>query len=73
MGGAFKAIELVGTSEQSFDDAARSAVKRAGETMRDLEWMEVLEQRGYIRGGEVREFQVKVKIWFKLDDGRKDS
>lgn len=73
MGGAFKAIELVGTSEQSFDDAARSAVKRAGETMRDLEWMEVLEQRGYIRGGEVREFQVKVKIWFKLDESGKDS
>jgi flavin-binding protein dodecin len=35
--------------------------------------MEVLEQRGYIRGGEVREFQVKVKIWFKLDAGRQDS
>jgi flavin-binding protein dodecin len=73
MGGAFKAIEMVGTSEQSFDDAARSAVKRAGETMRDLEWMEVLEQRGYIRGGEVREFQVKVKIWFKLEDGDPNS
>jgi len=73
MGGAFKAIELVGTSEQSFDDAARAAVRRAGETMRDLEWMEVLEQRGYIRGGEVREFQVKLKIWFKLDDARQDS
>ncbi|HYH81023.1 MAG TPA: dodecin [Longimicrobium sp.] len=69
MGGAYKAIEMVGTSEQSFDDAARSAVKRAGETMRDLEWMEVLEQRGYIREGELREFQVKVKIWFKLESG----
>lgn len=73
MGGAYKAIELVGTSEQSFDDAARSAVRRAGDTMRDLEWMEVLEQRGYIRGGEIREFQVKVKVWFKLDEGRRDS
>jgi hypothetical protein len=73
MGGAYKAIELVGTSEQSFDDAARSAVKRAGETMRDLEWFEVLEQRGYIRGGEVREFQVKVKVWFKLEDGAQQS
>jgi dodecin len=73
MGGAFKAIELVGTSEQSFDDAARAAVRRAGETMRDLEWMEVLEQRGYIAGGEIREFQVKVKIWFKLDDSRTQS
>ncbi|MFL5540072.1 MAG: dodecin [Longimicrobiaceae bacterium] len=73
MGGAYKAIELVGTSEQSFDDAARAAVRRAGETMRDLEWMEVLEQRGYIRGGEIREFQVKLKIWFKLGDSRQDS
>ncbi|HET7463478.1 MAG TPA: dodecin [Longimicrobium sp.] len=73
MGGAFKAIEMVGTSEQSFDDAARQAVKRAGETMRDLEWMEVLEQRGYIRGGEIREFQVKLKIWFKLEDGAQQS
>jgi flavin-binding protein dodecin len=73
MGAAYKAIEMVGTSQQSFDDAARSAVKRAGETMRDLEWMEVLEQRGYIRGGELSEFQVKVKIWFKLEDGAAQS
>ena len=73
MGGAFKAIEMVGTSERSFDDAARQAVKRAGDTMRDLEWMEVLEQRGYIRGGEIREFQVKLKIWFKLEDGPQQS
>ena len=73
MGGAYKAIEMVGTSGQSFDDAVRQAVKRAGETMRDLEWMEVLEQRGYIRGGEIREFQVKLKIWFKLDDSHPNS
>jgi len=73
MGGAYKAIEMVGTSEQSFDDAARSAVRRAGETMRGLEWIEVLEQRGYIREGELREFQVKVKVWFKLEDGAQQS
>ena len=73
MGGAFKAIELVGTSEQSFDEATRAAVRRAGETVRDLEWIEVLEQRGYIRGGEIREFQVKLKVWFKLDEARRDS
>lgn len=73
MGAAYKAIEMVGTSQQSFDDAARSAVKRAGETMRDLEWIEVLEQRGYVRGGELSEFQVKVKVWFKLEDGAAQS
>ena len=73
MGGAYKAIELVGTSEQSFDEAARAAVKRAGETVRDLEWMEVLEQCAYINGGEIREFQVKVKVWFKLEAGAQQS
>lgn len=66
----FKSLELVGTSSQSFDDAARVAVKRAGESMRDLEWMEVVEQRGYINGGEINEFQVKVRVWFKLEDGQ---
>jgi dodecin len=68
MSGVFKSLEMVGTSGQSFEDAVKRAVRRAGETMRDLEWMEVVEQRGYIRGGEVQEFQVKVKMWFKLED-----
>jgi flavin-binding protein dodecin len=70
MSGVFKAIEMVGTSGASFEDAVRGAVRRAAETMRDLEWMEVVEQRGYIRGGEINEFQVKVKLWFKLEDGQ---
>jgi dodecin len=73
MSGVFKSIEMVGTSGTSFDDAARAAVKRAGESMRDLEWMEVVEQRGYIKGGEIHEFQVKVKLWFKLEDGGSNS
>ena len=67
--GVYKSVELVGTSDQSFEEAVRGAVRRAGESMRDLEWMEVMEQRGYIKGGEVREYQVKVRIWFKLEGG----
>lgn len=63
----YKSIELVGTSGQSFEDAVRAAVKRAGETVRDLQWMEVMEQRGYIKGGEVNEYQVKVRVWFGLE------
>ncbi|HEY0020715.1 MAG TPA: dodecin [Longimicrobium sp.] len=73
MSGVFKSIEMVGTSGQSFEDAVRGAVKRAGETMRNLEWMEVVEQRGYIKGGEIHEYQVKVKLWFKLEDGAGES
>jgi len=66
----YKSLELVGTSPEGFDQAVRVAVKRAGETMRELEWMEIVEQRGYIRSGEIHEYQVKVRVWFKLEEGQ---
>lgn len=67
MAQVYKSIELVGSSEKSFDEAVRMAVKRAGESMRGLQWIEVREQRGYIKDGELREFQVKVQLWFELE------
>ena len=69
MSQVFKSVELVGVSAGGFDEAVRVAVKRAGETTRGLQWLEVLEQRAYLKGGEVREFQVKVRIWFELENG----
>ncbi|MGH7459021.1 MAG: dodecin [Longimicrobiaceae bacterium] len=68
----YKAIELVGTSPDSFDAAVREAVARAAKKMRDLQWFEVVEQRGYLRDGGVNEFQVKVKVWFVLEDTREE-
>lgn len=67
MAQVYKSIELVGVSGQSFDDAVRVAVRRAADTMRNLQWLEVMDQRAYIKGGDVQEFQVKVRIWFELD------
>jgi dodecin len=67
MSEVFKSIELVGASEVGFDDAVRLAVKRAGETMRNLRWLEVMDQRAYIKGGDVQQFQVTVRIWFELE------
>ncbi len=69
MAKVFKSIELVGVSQNSFDEAVRVAVKRAGESMRDLRWLEVMDQRAYIEGGDVNEFQVTVRIWFELNEG----
>ena len=69
----YKSVELVGVSASSFDEAVRVAVKRAGETMRGLQWLEVLEQRAYVGDGEVREFQVKVRIWFALEGGAQET
>jgi flavin-binding protein dodecin len=68
MAQVYKSIELVGVSDNSFDEAVRVAVKRAGESMRSLQWLEVLDQRAYIKGGDVQEFQVKVRIWFELEE-----
>ena len=67
MSEVFKSIELVSESREGFDDAVRIAVRRASETMRELRWLEVLDQRAYIKGGDVQQFQVKVRIWFALE------
>ena len=67
MSQVFKSLELVGVSEQGFDDAVRVAVIRAGETIRKLRWLEVMDQRAYIEGGNVNQFQVTVRVWFELE------
>jgi dodecin len=69
MANVYKSIELVGSSSESFEAAVKAAVRRAGDTVRGLQWMEVMEQRGYLREGDIAEFQVKVRIWFELEEG----
>lgn len=63
----YKVIEVVGTSPKSIAEAVKEAVKRAGSTVRNMSWFEVAETRGMIKDGEVAEFQVVVKIGFKLE------
>ncbi len=64
---SFKKIEIVGTSPNSFADATRAAVEEAAQTVRHMSWFEVVEQRGAIRDGKVSEFQVTVRIGFRLE------
>ena len=63
----FKVTEVVGTSPSSFAEAVRAAVAEAGKTIRHMSWFEVVEERGRIDDGKVAEFQVTVKIGFKLE------
>ena len=67
MAGIYKLTEIVGTSPTSFAEAVRAAVAEASKSLRHLEWFEVVEQRGRIAEGKVTEFQVTVKIGFKLE------
>lgn len=68
MSATYKSIELVGTSSKSYADATRSAIRRASKTMRDLKWFEVREMRGHVGDGDVDLFQVKLNVWFELED-----
>ncbi len=63
----FKRIELVGISEKSFEDAVSNAIERASRTIHGLAWFEVSEQHGKIVDGKVTEYQVILKVAFKLD------
>ncbi|HEX2173373.1 MAG TPA: dodecin [Dehalococcoidia bacterium] len=62
----YKIIELVGVSENSIAEAVKNAVTRAGQTLRGLDWFEVAETRGTIQDGRVHQFQVKVKVGFRV-------
>ena len=64
----YKMTEIVGTSPNSFADATREAVRRAAKNLRNLNWFQVVEERGLIRDGDVAEFQVTIKVGFKLED-----
>src|SRR3569832_1281163 len=63
----YKLLELVGTSNKSSDDAIQNAIARAADTVRNLDWFEVLEQRGSIHIGKVTCYQVTLKVGFRLE------
>ncbi len=63
----YKIIEVTGSSAESIQDAVRVAVAKAAETVRNLEWFEVVETRGHIEEQRLAHFQVTVRIGFRLD------
>jgi flavin-binding protein dodecin len=65
----YKVIELVGTSTESWEQAARTAIDRAAKSLRDLRVAEVLEQDLVIEKGKVTAYRTKVKLSFKYEGG----
>jgi dodecin len=64
----YKKIELTGTSEKSIEDAVNNAIVKASESVRKIRWFEVKEVRGSVAEGQVHQWQVTVKIGFRLED-----
>ena len=63
----FKIIDLTGTSPKSIEDAIQAAIATAGKTVRNMSWFEVVETRGAIRDNKVHEWQVTLKIGFRIE------
>ncbi len=63
----YKIIEIVGTSTESWEKAAKSAVERAAKSLRDLRVAEVVDQDLVIEEGKVKAYRTKLKISFKFE------
>lgn len=64
----YKTVEITGTSPEGVTQAIDRAVAKAAETLRNLDWFEVIEIRGQIDEGGVAHYQATVKIGFRLED-----
>ena len=63
----YRLSEIVGSSETSVDEAIRTAVRRAAQTVRNIEWFQTQEIRGHVVEGDVQHLQVTLKIGFRVD------
>ncbi|MCC6765856.1 MAG: dodecin domain-containing protein [Deltaproteobacteria bacterium] len=64
----YKIIELVGTSPDSWEKAAKVAVERAAKTLRDLRVAEIVQLDMTVEDGKVTLYRAKVKVSFKYED-----
>jgi dodecin len=65
----YKIIELVGTSDESWEKAAAAAVERASQSLRDLRIAEVAQLDMHIENGRVLAYRAKLKLSFKYEGG----
>ena len=66
----YRVLEVIGTSAESWEQAARVAVERAAGSLRDLRVAEVIEQDVQLKDGKVELFRVKLSLSFKYEGGR---
>jgi flavin-binding protein dodecin len=64
----YRVTEIVGTSTEGIDAAIRNGIRRAGETLRHLDWFEVTEIRGHLVDNDIDHIQVGLKVGFRLED-----
>lgn len=64
----YRVVEVTGASADGVDEAINAGIRRVNKTMRNVEWFEVIDTRGRILDGEIAQFQVTMKVGFRLED-----
>jgi len=64
----YKHVELTGTSPNGIEEAVNNAISRAGQSLRNLRWFQVVDTRGHIESGQVSHWQVTIKVGFTLEE-----
>jgi flavin-binding protein dodecin len=64
----YKSVEITGSSSASVTEAIDRAIAKASETLRNLDWFEVLTIRGHIDDRRVQHYQVTMKVGFRLEE-----
>lgn len=64
----YKIIELVGTSPNGTDEAIRNAISKAAQSIKHMDWYEVIASRGHIVDGKIQHYQVTIKVGFRIED-----
>lgn len=68
MSKVFKVIEIVGASKDSYDKAIQAAIEQAAKTVKGMSWFQVMEMRGGIKDDKIDEYQVILKVGFRVLD-----
>lgn len=67
MSNVYAVTKLVGTSKKSVEGAIENAIETASKTLKNLDWFEVVETRGFIEDGKVAWYQVALEIGFRYE------
>ncbi len=63
----YKKVELTGSSSVDMEGAVKNAIAKAGNTIKNMDWFEVMDTRGHIEDGKVAHWQVTIKVGFRLE------
>lgn len=63
----YKSLELTGSSAVGIEEAVNNAIAKASQTLRNIQWFNVVETRGHVQDGKVAHWQVTIKVGFTLE------